>query len=318
MTNEIALLPTIREAPHDTSRRLIYADWLEENNKADEAGLVRLHVRMAEVAETTPALEEFFPEEMEARGRCENLWLSEYENALGDGIVAVSVARSWWRIRKCWNDNIPGLTERLNHGVPLEIIAEFEEQLRQSLPPAVVSSLRIHNGGKEDNMLFFLAADFIPLQQTISEWRFWLGFREGMEDLDEDCTSFPEQAIQLRYACEGWIPLIDDEASNYIGVDLAPGLKGRFGQVILFGRDERQKCVLASTLGSFLHIFAGILEAVKLKQVKIVERDGLFGEHSDLEGYDTSLFAPPDCTFTHPYSVLRFMAERGMLYDIDS
>lgn len=72
--------------------------------------------------------------------------------------------------------------------------------------------------------------------------------------------SVPENAIQRVYAHPGWIPLISDFLGNNIGVDLAPGPKGRWGQVILFGREYDKKYVVAPSWAAFLMTFADDLE----------------------------------------------------------
>lgn len=72
--------------------------------------------------------------------------------------------------------------------------------------------------------------------------------------------SVPEGAIQRVYAHPGWIPLISDFLGNNIGVDLAPGPKGRWGQVILFGREYDRKYVVAPSWAAFLMTFADDLE----------------------------------------------------------
>lgn len=72
--------------------------------------------------------------------------------------------------------------------------------------------------------------------------------------------SCPPGAVQLVYSHPSWIPLITDNAGNHIGVDLAPGPKGVWGQVILFGREFDTKFVLAPHWGDFLLNFVKDLE----------------------------------------------------------
>ena len=93
---------------------------------------------------------------------------------------------------------------------------------------------------------------------------------EGLDDNEEfsdGMQSFPEGAIQLDYINRGWIPLSRDGGGNHIGVDLSPGPKGTKGQVINFGRDEREKCVLAASWGEFLSDFADFLEMAPTDEV---------------------------------------------------
>lgn len=72
--------------------------------------------------------------------------------------------------------------------------------------------------------------------------------------------SVPEGAIQRVYAHPAWIPLASDYLGNNIGVDLAPGPNGRWGQVILFGREYDRKYVVAPSWAAFLMTFADDLE----------------------------------------------------------
>ncbi|GMF60646.1 unnamed protein product [[Candida] boidinii] len=55
--------------------------------------------------------------------------------------------------------------------------------------------------------------------------------------------SIPDGAIQEVYAHDNWIPLVKDNVGNNIAVDLAPGQRGKWGQIILFGRDYDTKYI---------------------------------------------------------------------------
>lgn len=73
-------------------------------------------------------------------------------------------------------------------------------------------------------------------------------------------ASVPEGAVQHAYAHTAWIPLVTDYLGNNIAVDLAPGPKGKWGQVILFGREYDTKYVVAPSWAHFLMTFADDLE----------------------------------------------------------
>jgi cell wall assembly regulator SMI1 len=62
----------------------------------------------------------------------------------------------------------------------------------------------------------------------------------------------PPDTIQRVYAHPAWIPLAKDFNGNNIAVDLCPGPRGTWGQVILFGRDCETKYVVARGWASFL------------------------------------------------------------------
>ncbi|KAG6041128.1 hypothetical protein E4U41_005931 [Claviceps citrina] len=86
------------------------------------------------------------------------------------------------------------------------------------------------------------------------EWRQGLLARQG---------SVPVNSVQKAYAHAGWIPLVRDWGGNNLAVDLAPGPNGRWGQIILFGRDYDTKYVIARSWGAFLAIVADDLNSGK-------------------------------------------------------
>ena len=70
----------------------------------------------------------------------------------------------------------------------------------------------------------------------------------------------PPDTIQKVYAHPQWIPLAKDFSGNNIAVDLCPGPRGTWGQVILFGRDCETKYVVARSWASFLAAVADDFE----------------------------------------------------------
>ena len=103
--------------------------------------------------------------------------------------------------------------------------------------------------------------------------------------------SIPPGTIHSIFAHPMWIPLITDEVGNCIGVDLSPPTSGngKWGQVILFGREYDTKFLLADNLGDFLLIFANDLEMgnwdIKAP-VKNNYGDLMIGNEGDLVFYD--------------------------------
>ena len=76
--------------------------------------------------------------------------------------------------------------------------------------------------------------------------------------------SQPPKAIQLAYAHPGWIPLARDWGGNNLAVDLAPGPAGKWGQIIIFGRDYDCKYVVARSWSAFLAMVADDLGSEKV------------------------------------------------------
>lgn len=75
----------------------------------------------------------------------------------------------------------------------------------------------------------------------------------------QDCV--PPNAVQKAYAHPAWIPLVRDWGGNNLAIDLAPGPKGQWGQVILFGRDYDTKYVVARSWAAFLGVVADDLKS---------------------------------------------------------
>lgn len=75
--------------------------------------------------------------------------------------------------------------------------------------------------------------------------------------------SVPADSIAKAYAHPAWIPLVRDWGGNNLAVDLAPGPKGSWGQIILFGRDYDTKYVVARSWGHFLATLADDLNSGK-------------------------------------------------------
>ncbi|KAH6626971.1 hypothetical protein B0J18DRAFT_464939 [Chaetomium sp. MPI-SDFR-AT-0129] len=75
----------------------------------------------------------------------------------------------------------------------------------------------------------------------------------------QDCV--PPHAIQKAYAHPAWIPLVRDWGGNNLAIDLAPGPKGHWGQVILFGRDYDTKYVVARSWAQFMGIVSDDLKS---------------------------------------------------------
>ena len=91
------------------------------------------------------------------------------------------------------------------------------------------------------------AAEAASQENRASMWR---------EELSERQDSQPPGAVQRVYSHASWIPLVRDWGGNYLAIDLAPGPAGKWGQVILFGRDYDCKYVVARSWGVFLAILA--------------------------------------------------------------
>ena len=76
--------------------------------------------------------------------------------------------------------------------------------------------------------------------------------------------SQPPNALQKAYAHPAWIPLARDWGGNNLAVDLAPGPAGKWGQIILTGRDYDCKFVVARSWAALLATVADDLSTSKV------------------------------------------------------
>lgn len=84
------------------------------------------------------------------------------------------------------------------------------------------------------------------------------------EELMTRQDSQPSNAIQKAYAHPAWIPLARDWGGNNLAVDLAPGPAGKWGQVILMGRDYDCKYVVARSWAALLATVADDMNSSKV------------------------------------------------------
>jgi cell wall assembly regulator SMI1 len=107
------------------------------------------------------------------------------------------------------------------------------------------------------------------------KWRDLMTSGQGFQAIanpDWDAShSLDPDAVNAVYFAAGWIPLLGEPLeANYLAVDLVPLSSGVPGQVILCGRDEDHKCVVAPDLTALLKALAaecngGAWEVVKGK-----------------------------------------------------
>lgn len=142
-------------------------------------------------------------------------------------------------------------------------IGAFEREVGLSMPRAYRQLYLWHDGEDDDRWGHIYGLPLLPLEQASAEWTAW---NRVLADFGGDRhqipgAGWPEGAVDPAYINPRWIPLTHDGSGNHIGLDFDPWPAGRIGQVILYGRDEDVKAVLAPSLGAFLEWIAGLLES---------------------------------------------------------
>jgi cell wall assembly regulator SMI1 len=150
-------------------------------------------------------------------------------------------------------------------------IDEIEQLTGLKLPQSYRDLYRWHDGENDVFAGHIYGLPLLPLEQVAAEHQLWT---DTLEDIDGDRYaisggSWPEGAVDPAYINPAWLPLTGDGGGNSIGLDFDPWPAGRVGQVIIFGRDEEVKVVLAESLGQFLDWVAGLLESGNFELVPV-------------------------------------------------
>jgi cell wall assembly regulator SMI1 len=205
---------------------------------------------------------------------------------------AAPVARSWQRLEAWFKANAPEVINALRPGCTVDEIAAFEKEAQIALPDEVRESFRIHNGQNDIYPGAVLGNPLDPLEQLSSDLGGWRSLYDSEEASDQDSglgersTSYPPDAIRCQFANPNWIPLGDWD-SNCYGIDLDPGPNGLKGQIINFGKDEDDKCVLALSWANLLEDIADELEA---GNVTVTRNELGEIEHFGRRGYEDQAF----------------------------
>ena len=233
-------------------------------------------------------------------------------------------SHSWKKIDRWAEKNYEELFDNLCEGCTQNDINELEHELDMTLPQDVRESLAIHDGqergGRPTGIIF--SCMLLDCEEIVQEWNNWKvvneeylsgakkptahyplkslnassssasssstppGNKYWRQDLLDKQESQPPKAIQKAYAHPSWIPLARDWGGNNIAVDLAPGPLGKWGQIILFGRDYDCKYVIARSWSHFLAIVADDLSSERV----MVDEDS--GELK-LKEFKTETVEPP-------------------------
>lgn len=213
------------------------------------------------------------------------------------------VSHSWKKIDRWAEDNYEELYDQLSEGCTQNDVNELEHEIDCSLPMEVRESLQIHDGqergGRPTGIIF--GCMLLDCEEIVQECKNWRVVNEeyltsppnhqtqfppkvlggtpssSSNQLSQQATnplwrqelldrqdSQPSRAIQKAYAHSGWIPLARDWGGNNIAVDLAPGPVGKWGQIIIFGRDYDCKYVIARSWAAFLAMVADDMQSEKV------------------------------------------------------
>lgn len=144
-----------------------------------------------------------------------------------------------------------------------EQLDAFEQAVGVKMPRSYRQLYRWHDGEDDDRWGHIYGLPILPLERAAADWQQWQRTLAafGGNPYSVPGGAWPKGAVDPAYTNPRWIPLTSDGSSGNIGLDFDPWPRGRVGQVILYGRDEDVKVVLAESLGRFLEWIARLLES---------------------------------------------------------
>lgn len=180
--------------------------------------------------------------------------------------LAMELTPLFERLEGWLANHAPGIYAGLTPGASDAELDELETLTGHALPADYRALYRRHaDWGRA------LRLTHLPLSGVQREWLLWESLaHDDFATSEQGHSSHPAGAITLRYVNLGWLPFLTDHGGNSVGIDLAPGPQGMSGQVITFGRDEREKYVLAASLAEFLGVY---LERLEAGRVKVIDED---------------------------------------------
>lgn len=165
----------------------------------------------------------------------------------------------------------------------------FEKQIGIKMPKSYRQLYHWHDGEEDDRWGHIYGLPLLSLKQAGFQWQTWnevlADFKGNRYEISG--RAWPEGAVDSAYINTRWIPLTHDGSGNHIGLDFDPWPSGRIGQVILYGRDEDVKAVIAESLGAFLSWIADLLESGNFS----------FGDEQQQSLREFQLKSPPDTHF---------------------
>ena len=169
--------------------------------------------------------------------------------------------QQWERIEAWLASHAPHILRDLRKGASGAALAKLESRLQRPLPETIRAFYTIHDGQKSEcpEGLFY-SLQFMPLARVLKSQILWASLVDMNDELAYAMSSSPKGHIKPLYANPLWIPFAHDQSGNHLGIDLDPDTAGIEGQVIVFGRDENCKRLVASSFEEFIQMFLQQLE----------------------------------------------------------
>ncbi|MBY3620581.1 SMI1/KNR4 family protein [Acinetobacter sp. CUI P1] len=159
--------------------------------------------------------------------------------------------------------HIPSIETLLNPAVEESEINLFESLMNCKFPEDFRKLYMNSNG--EGELVFGVMAGlhWMNIESIVSNWK-------SLLKSAYDIISSKADIIKEGNYREGWIPFAEDGGGSYLAIDLDPGEKGIYGQIITIDHNSQFSYVIAESLG---HFFEFIDSSLRNGSIGIREED---------------------------------------------
>lgn len=149
------------------------------------------------------------------------------------------------RLIEALKSHIPDVDNLLNPGAG-EAELNRAESLMDCEFPEEFRKLYLKQNGEGDRVFGVMSGfSWMTLQSVTGNW-------EALQNSAYDMISGKPDAVKEGGYRKGWIPFAEDGGGSYLVMDLEPGVKGSYGQIITIDRNSNISYVIAESLGHFV------------------------------------------------------------------
>ena len=202
-------------------------------------------------------------------------------------VKSTEMNSEWNKFKAFLKSELPVYAERLSKGSDKTSIQALQNKLNIELPDEF-KDLYLENNG-EDTLWFAGGAmcgmKILTLKEIEKEWLMLNSLENKFQFNSKWRGSIhPSMAIRKEAFNKKWIPVFSDRNGNYLGIDLAPDVNGKMGQIINFGRDENNHYIFANSLHDFIALINHQIENGTAKKAIFQNESGqsvMFGLYKE-------------------------------------
>ena len=139
-------------------------------------------------------------------------------------------------------------------------IATLENWLGMSLPSEAREVYALHNGHTNDMPIgSIFDRTLLTISQALEELTAHDDIRRSGIVNDELYELHNDERVSENFPSASHVPILSDLTGNFIGYDVRPSARGRFGQVLVFGADVDTRVVF----DSIAELWGGLVDELR-------------------------------------------------------